>query len=105
MTGQQSAPPDQSRGVKANGDLSTYVPDFIVRDTEGTIWIIETKGREELDVPRKMARLKQWCTDATAAAAADGGAAYRFLFVDQPGFEKHRPKTVADLAVSFTEYQ
>jgi len=32
--------------VKANGDLSNYVPDFIVRDTTGSVWIIETKGRE-----------------------------------------------------------
>ena len=55
--------------VKADGDLSNYIPDFIVRTTAGTIWVIETKGREELDLPRKMARLKQWCDDATAATA------------------------------------
>ena len=54
--------------VKANGDLSTYTPDFIVRTTDGTVWIVETKGREELDLPQKMARLRQWCEDATAAS-------------------------------------
>jgi hypothetical protein len=54
--------------VKANGDLSTYTPDFIVRTTDGRVWIVETKGREELDMPQKMARLKQWCADATAPA-------------------------------------
>ena len=53
--------------VKADGDLSNYIPDFIVRDTSGVIWIVETKGRKELDLPQKMARLKQWCADATAA--------------------------------------
>ena len=57
--------------VKADGDLSNYTPDFIVRTTDGTIWIIETKGREEIDVPQKMARLRQWCADATAASADD----------------------------------
>ena len=87
--------------VKANGDLSNYVPDFIARDTEGTVWIIETKGREELDLPQKMARLSQWCADATAAE--ENGIRYDFVYVDQGGFEKHKPATLADLATSFTE--
>ena len=56
--------------VKADGDLSNYTPDFIVRTTDGTVWIVETKGREEIDVPQKMARLRQWCADATAASAS-----------------------------------
>jgi type III restriction enzyme len=89
--------------VKANGDLSNYVPDFIVRDTQGTVWIIETKGREELDLPQKMARLKQWCADATEAE--ENGIRYDFVYVDQVGFEKHRPDTIASLAASFTEYK
>jgi len=93
--------------VKADGDLSTYTPDFIARDTAGTVWVIETKGREELDIPQKMARLKQWCEDATAAEKEEGGngTRYDFLYVDQDSFEKHSPKTLADLAASFTEYK
>ncbi|MEI6818793.1 MAG: DEAD/DEAH box helicase family protein [Verrucomicrobiota bacterium] len=89
--------------VKANGDLSNYIPDFIARDQVGTVWVIETKGREELDLPQKMARLKQWCADATAAE--DNGTRYDFVYVDQDGFEKHKPATLADLAVSFVEYK
>ena len=77
--------------VKADGDLSNYTPDFIVRTTDGTVWIVETKGREEIDVPQKMARLRQWCADATAASAAEDGTTYRFVFVDQKGFEQHQP--------------
>ena len=46
--------------VKANGDLSNYTPDFIVWTTDGTVWVVETKGREEIDEPQKMARLRQW---------------------------------------------
>ena len=30
---------------------------------------------------------------------------YDFVFVGQPGFEKHRPATFAALAASFTEYK
>ena len=91
--------------VKANGDLSTYTPDFIIRTTDGTVWIIETKGREELDLPQKMARLALWCADATTASAADGGTVYKFVYVDQKGFEQHPPQTFAALTASFTEYQ
>lgn len=91
--------------VKHDGDLSNYLPDFIVKTTDGTIWIVETKGREELDLPRKMARLQQWCEDATAASRAEGGPAYRFVYVDQPGFERHRPTLFAALASSFRDYQ
>ena len=89
--------------VKADGDLSNYVPDFIVRDTSGVIWIIETKGRKELDLPQKMARLKQWCTDATAAE--ENGQRYDFIFVDQEAFEKHTPATLAALSTAFTDFK
>ncbi len=89
--------------VKANGDLSHYIPDFIVRDTAGFIWIIETKGREELDLPQKMARLRQWCSDATAAD--ESGVRYEYVYVDQVGFEKHKPVSFSDLITSFIEYR
>jgi type III restriction enzyme len=88
--------------VRAGGDLSTYTPDFLVRATDGTVWIVETKGREELDLPQKMRRLRQWCADATAADASNR---YAHLYVDQSGFEKHPPATFAALAEAFTEYK
>ena len=91
--------------VKANGDLSTYTADFIVRTTNGTVWIVETKGREELDVPQKMLRLKQWCEDATKASKDDGGPDYRFVYVDQESYERHAPRDFAGLTASFREYQ
>ena len=89
--------------MRADGDLSTYTPDFIVRTIDGTVWVVETKGREELDLPQKMARLKLWCADATAAES--NGRRYDFVFVDQLGIEKHTPGTFASLASSFTEYK
>lgn len=94
--------------VKADGDLSAYTPDFLVKTTDGAIWIVETKGREEIDLPQKMARLRQWCADATAASQAENGSAsptYRFVYVDQQSFERHTPKNFAGLAAVFQEYQ
>lgn len=91
--------------VKADGDLSTYTPDFITRTTDGRVWIVETKGREELDIPQKMARLRQWCADATEASAREGGVKYSFVYVDQESFEKHKPNSFAGLVAAFREYQ
>ena len=91
--------------VKANGDLSTYTPDFIVRTTDGRVWVVETKGREELDVPQKMVRLRQWCIDATEASAAESGTHYGFVYVDQDSFEQHKPSSFAGLVNAFREYQ
>ena len=91
--------------VTAAGELSNYIPDFIVRTADGKVWLVETKGREEIDIPQKMARLKSWCADATAAAATEGGPAYGFVYVDLAGFEKYKPASFAALAASFREYQ
>jgi type III restriction enzyme len=86
--------------VRADGDLSTYTPDFIVRTTDGTVWIVETKGRKELGLPQKLARLKQYGAGATAAE--EHGPRYDFVFVGQTGFEKHQPINFAAPAASFS---
>ena len=89
--------------VKADGDLSHYTPDFIVRTRDRKIWIVETKGRAELDLPRKMARLRQWCADATAAE--EDGQSYDFVLVDQASFERQAPPSFDALASTFTDYK
>lgn len=91
--------------VRADGDLAHYIPDFLVKANDGTIWIVETKGRVEIDVPNKMKRLKLWCEDATSASQPQGGPTYRLLFIDQAGFEAHKPKALGDLVASFRDYQ
>ena len=44
--------------VNADGNISNYYPDFIVKTDDGNIFIVETKGLQDLDVPLKMARLE-----------------------------------------------
>lgn len=91
--------------VKADGDLSNYVPDFLVKTQAGEVFVVETKGRVELDLPQKMRRLKQWCEDASKASRAEGGPVYRFIYVDQTGFERSQPRDFRTLQTVFTDFQ
>jgi type III restriction enzyme len=70
------------------GAIANYHPDFIVRLDSGEIWIVETKGLEDIDVEPKWRRLKAWCEDATSLDP--NGVVYRPLFVDQAAWERHR---------------
>jgi type III restriction enzyme len=83
-----------------DGSIADYYPDFIVKETETDVWLIETKGREDLEDPHKWARLKQWCADATAK---DGRRTFRPLFVRQEGWEKYHPKTFETFVSVFEE--
>jgi type III restriction enzyme len=91
--------------IKANGELSNYTPDFIVRTSDGRVWIVETKGREELDLPQKMTRLRQWCADATEASIPLRGPQYGFVYVDQANFQQHKPSSFAGLVSAFRDFQ
>jgi len=52
-----------------------------------------------------MNRLRQRCLDATAASQAQGGPRYRFVYVDQSGYERNTPTSFAALVAGFTDYQ
>lgn len=82
----------------ADGGISNYVPDFLVRLSDSETWIVETKGREDLDDPRKWERLKQWCADATEA---DAGRSYRALFVEQDEWAKYPVTSFAEAVATY----
>ncbi len=88
--------------VDAEGAISNYVPDFFVKVTDKVVCIVETKGLEELDLPLKMARLKQWCADINAAQDA---VRYGFVYVDQESFEKYKPRCFKEVVKAFRDYQ
>jgi type III restriction enzyme len=88
--------------VKADGDISNYYPDFLVKLTDKQVFIVETKGMEELDVPRKMARLRQWCEDINRVQSE---VKYDFVYVDHEGFEKYKPTSFRQLIDGFREYK
>ena len=88
--------------INATGDISNYIPDFIVKSDRGDIFIVETKGREDLDDPLKVARLSQWCDDINGL---QNKVKYDFVFVDQEGFNKYKPSNLKELVGSFREYK
>ncbi|MDM8544428.1 hypothetical protein QUF90_25410 [Desulfococcaceae bacterium HSG9] len=89
--------------VNIGGDISNYYPDFLVKLSKGKVIVVETKGREDLDSPPKMARLKQWCEDINAAQLSE--IAYDFVFVDDVDFEKCKPKNFTKLMKGFKAYK
>ena len=93
----------------ADGNLSYYYPDFLVKLTslsnKEEVYVVETKGREDLDVPLKMKRLKQWCIDVNNIPNAK--QIWNFLYVPQDDFENYIDslKTFRDLVKICKEYQ
>ena len=69
---------------------------------DGRTAIVETKGREDMDVPLKMQRLRQWCEDVNRVQS---DTEHDFVYVDQKGFENYRPTTFKQLLESFREYK
>jgi type III restriction enzyme len=88
--------------VKADGDISNYYPDFVVKLPDNRIVIVETKGREDLDVPLKMARLRQWCEDINRVQT---DVEYDFVYVDEESFDEFKPSSFRQLLGSFKEYK
>jgi len=48
---------------------SKFHPDFIVK-TENGFYLVETKGREEIQVPDKNAAARKWCEVVSKATGA-----------------------------------
>ena len=65
--------------INHEGGISNYYPDFVIHLNNNERYIVETKGAENLDDPRKIQRLKQWCEDATEST----GKIYKHLYVKQ----------------------
>ncbi len=88
--------------VNTDGDISNYYPDFLVKLTDRRIVVVETKGQEDLDVPLKIRRLRQWCEDVNGMQS---DVTYDFVYVDEESFKKYEPKSFADLLAGFREYK
>jgi type III restriction enzyme len=97
--------------IDATGNIANYYPDFVVKVSETEVWVVETKGLEDLDDPLKIKRLKQWCHDVNDA---HGNVHFDFVYVDQESFYlfieeggrfRGQLNTFAELTKRFTTYK
>lgn len=70
-----------------DGNIHDYYPDFIVKQDQRNIYIVETKGREDFDDRRKIERLKIWCTDVNTN---QDKFVYYPVYVKQEEWEKYK---------------
>ena len=81
-----------------DGTIANYYPDFFVKIDGKTVYIVETKGREDLDDSLKVKRLSQWCDDANARQKK---VTYKMLYVKQEEWDKYKPKNWQDVVKLF----
>jgi type III restriction enzyme len=74
-------------------NLRYYEPDFVAVTNDGAHHLIETKGREDVDVAHKDRAARLWCENATLLT----GTEWRYKKIPQKEFEKLRPDDFDDL--------
>ena len=63
------------------------IPDFIVKLKDNKVYIVETKGAIDVDVPRKIERLKLWCEDVNKHNK-DTDVVFDFVYVQDKAFDE-----------------
>ena len=84
-----------------DGNIREYYPDFFVKINDNTFYIVETKGREDLDDIRKIQRLFVWCKDINTAQK---DYTYSPVYIKQEKWDdiKNDFKTFAEVVKIFT---
>jgi len=83
-----------------DGNIREYFPDFFVKTGPNTFYILETKGREDLDDLLKIKRLVTWCKDVNNAQSE---YTYTPVYVKQEKWDevKQNLKSFQDLIEIF----
>lgn len=74
-------------------NIRNYYPDFIVGLNDGSHWVIETKGREDIEVSLKDDAARRWCENATQLTGTD----WNYIKVPQKEFEQLHPASFEEL--------
>jgi len=74
------------------GGMRYYYPDFIVKTKDG-MFVVETKGLEDLEVAKKDERMKQWCKDASRIT----GQKWQYFKLLEDDFKKYQFKSFEDI--------
>ena len=78
--------------MSPSGGLRRYWPDFVVRTADAR-YVVETKGLETIEVPRKDQRMAAWCAAASALTRDD----WRYLKVTEALFDFSEWESLAAL--------
>lgn len=76
-------------------NLRYYEPDFVVILADGAHYLVETKGREDLDVAHKDRAAGRWCENASLLT----GTCWEYLKIPQAEFDGLQATEFADLRV------
>ncbi len=82
----------------SEGFIANYYPDFFVKKDSKTVYIIETKGREEEDDRLKFKRLQGWCDDVNDRQSK---MVYEALYIKQDDWKKDRLKNFDEVVRVF----
>ena len=77
----------------AKNNLRYYEPDFVAVTTDGTRYLIETKAREDIDVPSKDRAAILWWENATRLTENR----WVYMKVPQKEYSDLRPESFGDL--------
>ncbi|WP_430452730.1 DEAD/DEAH box helicase [Rhodopirellula europaea] len=75
--------------------VAFYVPDFFVLGADGVRYLVETKGREDRDVPLKARAAIAWCE-----AASTDDEVWKYVFVPEGVFERFEGDSIVELAAA-----
>jgi type III restriction enzyme len=81
------------------GNLRYYEPDFVAKKAVDRYLLIETKGREDIEVAHKDRAAAIWCENATLLT----GTAWTYMKVPQKEFETLHASTLSELEVVFAQ--
>ena len=78
----------------STGEISNFFPDFIIKKSEKEMYIVETKGREDLDDPLKIKRLAQWCEDINQN---QNKVKFSWIYIKEDEFKKDKINNFSQL--------
>jgi type III restriction enzyme len=78
----------------SKGEIAHYHPDFLVKTKQNELWVVETKGLEDVDVEPKRKRLQQWVEDVNENQSK---ITVHELFVTQDDFNNYDFKNFGEL--------
>ncbi len=79
----------------AAGNLRYYEPDFVAVLMNGSRYIVETKGQEDVNVANKDRAATMWCENASALT----GERWAYLKVQQSEYKKLQADSFEDLKI------